>query len=123
MSRLLSTTYSDDEYVARWEKWEYPSPLKSDTRTHAHEQTRVIQQVLKTLTKRESLIIQLSMGMVDGYEYSLPEIGEMFMLTSERIRLLKSVAIRKLKHSTRHVLLEACYAGVHSQYSHPHFTS
>jgi RNA polymerase primary sigma factor len=60
-----------------------------------------IDRALKTLTLREADIIRLYFGVNGKHTHSLGEIGEEFNLTRERVRQIKEMAIRRLKHSTR----------------------
>ncbi len=59
-----------------------------------------VQQVLSTLTQRESDVIRLYFGL-DGQSLTLEEIGEKFNLTRERVRQIKEKAIRRLRHASR----------------------
>jgi RNA polymerase primary sigma factor len=60
-----------------------------------------IDRALNTLTQREADIIRLYFGVNGKHTHSLGEIGEEFNLTRERVRQIKEMAIRRLKHSTR----------------------
>lgn len=66
-----------------------------------------IDRVLKTLTDRERLVLQMRFGLDDGREKTLKEIGDTFNLTRERIRQIEVKALRKLEDPRRnHVLKE-----------------
>ena len=75
----------------------------------AHETTEIervdiserIDELLKTLTYREREIIKLRFGLVDGHIYTLEEVGKIFKVTRERVRLVEAKAIRKLQHPVR----------------------
>ncbi|NEP43233.1 MAG: sigma-70 family RNA polymerase sigma factor [Okeania sp. SIO2H7] len=66
-----------------------------------------IDKVLKTLTERERLVLEMRFGLDDGREKTLKEIGDVFDLTRERIRQIEVKALRKLDDPRRHrILLE-----------------
>ena len=60
-----------------------------------------IQDVLETLTDRESRVLQLRFGLEDGRSRTLEEVGREFGVTRERIRQIEAKALRKLRHPTR----------------------
>lgn len=60
-----------------------------------------IDQVLQTLTYREREIIKLRYGLGDGYTYTLEEVGRIFKVTRERVRMIEAKAVRKLQHPVR----------------------
>jgi len=60
-----------------------------------------IQEVLDTLTERESRVLQLRFGLEDGRSRTLEEVGREFGVTRERIRQIEAKALRKLRHPTR----------------------
>ena len=57
-----------------------------------------IADVLQTLDYREREILRLRYGLVDGYAYTLQEIGRIFSVTRERVRQIEAEAIRKLQY-------------------------
>ena len=60
----------------------------------------IILRHLKYLTYREREILKLRYGLSpDGYIYTYREIGEIFKVTRERIRVIEAKALRKLKKS------------------------
>ncbi|HRP02951.1 MAG TPA: RNA polymerase sigma factor RpoD/SigA [Candidatus Kapabacteria bacterium] len=65
-----------------------------------------VQQVLSTLSQRESDVIKFYFG-IDGTLLTLEEIGEKFNLTRERVRQIKEKAIRRLRHTSRNKALRA----------------
>ncbi|MFY8161728.1 MAG: sigma-70 family RNA polymerase sigma factor [Candidatus Kapaibacteriota bacterium] len=65
-----------------------------------------VQQVLSTLSIRESEVIKLYFGL-EGTTLTLEEIGEKFNLTRERVRQIKEKAIRRLRHASRSKALRA----------------
>ena len=60
-----------------------------------------IQEVLDTLTERESRVLQLRFGLEDGRSRPLQEVGREFGVTRERIRQIEAQALRKLRHPNR----------------------
>ncbi len=60
-----------------------------------------ITEVLDSLNDREREIICLRFGIVDGYTYTLEEVGRRFNVTRERIRQIEAKSIKKLQHPTR----------------------
>jgi RNA polymerase primary sigma factor len=66
---------------------------------------RRIDQALSTLSYREREIIRLRFGLVDGYSYTLEEVGQIFQVTRERVRQIEAKAVRKLQHPVRAVYL------------------
>ncbi|MDA0709801.1 MAG: sigma-70 family RNA polymerase sigma factor [bacterium] len=59
-----------------------------------------IKDLLDTLTDRESDVIRLYFGL-DGQEWTLESIAQKYKLTRERVRQIKEVALRKLRHPIR----------------------
>ena len=57
--------------------------------------------VLNGLNYREREIIRLRYGLVDGYAYTLEEVGKIFSVTRERVRQIEAKAVRKLQHPVR----------------------
>ncbi len=53
--------------------------------------------VLSELNYREREILRLRYGLVDGYAYTLEEVGQIFSVTRERVRQIEAKAVRKLQ--------------------------
>ena len=68
-----------------------------------------IELALSTLTEREAEVLKFRFGFMDGKEYTLEEVGQMFGVTRERIRQIENKSLRKLKHSSRKRILEGYY--------------
>jgi RNA polymerase primary sigma factor len=68
-------------------------------------------EVLRTLTERERKILEMRFGLVDGYQYTLEEIGKQYKVTRERIRQIEAKALRKLRHPTRARMLQGFLEG------------
>ena len=66
---------------------------------------RDIQAMLLALRPREREILRLYFGLGDTRTLSLDEIGERIGLTRERVRQLKDIAIKRLRHPSRRALL------------------
>ena len=77
---------------------ELPNPLEYTINEKYKED---IDNVLKTLTPREEKVLRLRVGLVDGKQHTLEEVGKEFNVTRERIRQIESKAIRRLRHPTR----------------------
>ena len=58
---------------------------------------RQIEDALQGLNHREREILRLRYGLVDGYAYTLEEVGKIFSVTRERVRQIESKAVRKLQ--------------------------
>ena len=61
----------------------------------------VIDEIFQSLTPREVRILQLRFGLVDGYCYTLEEVGKKFGVTRERIRQIEAQALSRLRHPSR----------------------
>ncbi len=84
------TDFIEDEEVA--------SPAFTATRQQLRD---VLNEVLDTLSPREVRILQLRFGLVDGYNYTLEEVGRKFGVTRERVRQIESQALKRLRHPSR----------------------
>jgi RNA polymerase primary sigma factor len=60
-----------------------------------------IDEILNSLSRRESDVIKLYFGLDSDYALTLEDIGERFHLTRERVRQIKEKAIRRLRHKKR----------------------
>jgi RNA polymerase primary sigma factor len=61
----------------------------------------MLEEILSALTERERDIIRLRYGFVDGYNYTLEEVGKIFEVTRERVRQIEAKAVRKLQVPVR----------------------
>jgi RNA polymerase primary sigma factor len=68
-----------------------------------------IQHLLSGLRPREREILRLYFGLGEGRNLSLDEIGERIGLTRERVRQVKDIALRRLRHPSRRGLLAELY--------------
>ncbi len=73
----------------------------------------VLEEILnKTLTPRETQVIVLRYGVLDGIEYTLAEIGTTLAISRERVRQIETDALEKLRrHESRNLLLELFQRG------------
>jgi RNA polymerase primary sigma factor len=81
-----------------------PSPPEAVVRADLREK---IKQILENLTERETKILEMRYGLVDGREHTLEEVGEKFNVTRERIRQIELKAIRKLQHPSLSATLKS----------------
>jgi RNA polymerase primary sigma factor len=70
-----------------------------------------VEEALLHLNYREREIIRLRYGLVDGYAYTLEEVGKIFSVTRERVRQIEAKAVRKLQHPIRARMLEGFVDG------------
>ncbi|NLP49015.1 MAG: RNA polymerase sigma factor RpoD [Clostridiales bacterium] len=75
-----------------------PAPADSASMLLLKEQ---IEEVLETLTPRESKVLRMRFGLMDGQSHTLEEVGREFDVTRERIRQIEAKALRKLRHPSR----------------------
>ena len=71
------------------------SPVEQASKTLLSEE---LDKALNKLTERESMVLKLRKGLVDGREHTLEEVGAYFGVTRERIRQIENKALRKLKY-------------------------
>lgn len=60
-----------------------------------------LDEVLDTLTPRETRVLKLRYGLEGGRSHTLEEVGQVFDVTRERIRQIEAKALRKLRHPSR----------------------
>ena len=75
-----------------------PVPAEAAAFTMLQEQ---LEEVLSTLSERESKVLRLRFGLDDGRARTLEEVGREFNVTRERIRQIEAKALRKLRHPSR----------------------
>ena len=71
------------------------SPVEQASKTILTEE---LEEALSKLNERESMVLKLRKGLVDGREHTLEEVGSHFGVTRERIRQIENKALRKLKY-------------------------
>ena len=62
---------------------------------------RTLRGMLRTLAERNRQIVMLYFGMADGKEYTLADIGRMFGITRERVRMIIAKCLRFLRSGAR----------------------
>ncbi len=89
----------EDSYLGDFiEDEDADSPQDSAGRQILRE---VIDDIFQSLSPREVRILQLRFGLVDGYNYTLEEVGKKFGVTRERIRQIEAQALSRLRHPSR----------------------
>ncbi|MCL7455136.1 MAG: RNA polymerase sigma factor RpoD [Anaerolineae bacterium] len=89
----------DDSFLGDFiEDSEAPSPTDQASQQLLRDQ---IEDIFGSLTPREVRILQLRFGLVDGYSYTLEEVGRKFGVTRERIRQIEAQALGRLRHPSR----------------------
>lgn len=83
-----------------------PTPTDEVTGTILKEQ---IQDVLHTLSDRESHVIKYRFGIGLNTQLTLEEVGQKFGVTRERVRQIEAKALHRLRHPTRSRRLEDYY--------------
>jgi RNA polymerase primary sigma factor len=89
----------DDSFLGDFiEDSEAPSPTDQASQQLLRDQ---IDDIFISLSPREVRILQLRFGLVDGYSYTLEEVGKKFGVTRERIRQIEAQALGRLRHPSR----------------------
>jgi len=78
-----------------WEAVEAPDEMKND-----------INDLLETLTERESEVIKHRFGLDEHKELTLKAVGNIFNVSPERLRQIEAKALRKLRHPSRSEILK-----------------
>lgn len=68
-----------------------------------------LKEAIKTLTPRETKVIELRFGLIDGEPKTLERVGKEFSLSRDRIRQIEAKALRKLRHQSRSDMLRDFY--------------
>jgi RNA polymerase primary sigma factor len=58
---------------------------------------RDLGEIMQTLKPRESKVLSMRFGLLDGLEYTLEEIGNEFAITRERVRQIETKALKKMR--------------------------
>ena len=80
---------------------------RADSTLMSESLQKEIERSLNTLTEREREVIKLFFGIGMNHGLTLEEIGAKFDLTRERVRQIKEIAIRRLRHKSRSKHLKA----------------
>lgn len=83
-----------------------PSDETAETRATDLELKDRIDSILETLTFREREVIKLRFGIPDGVTHTLEEIGDLLGISKERVRLIESRAVWRLRKPMRSRQLE-----------------
>lgn len=75
-----------------------PSPEEYAMQIALHDE---LDRMLDTLAPKESEVLRLRFGLDESDEQTLEEIGQVFMVTRERIRQIEAKALRKLRYPSR----------------------
>lgn len=93
----LDATIGDDETNRIAEVVADPNAAAPFDRIVQETDTKLVQEVMATLTRRESEILALRFGLEDGTPKTLEEVGRHFGVTRERIRQIQEQALKKLR--------------------------
>ena len=66
-----------------------------------YQDNELVNEMLLTLTTRESKVMSLRFGLKGEDEHTLAEAGILLNVTQERIRQIEARALRKLRHPSR----------------------
>jgi RNA polymerase primary sigma factor len=80
--------------------------------THQQALKLRIEEAMQSLNYREREILRLRYGLMDGYAYTLEEVGKIFSVTRERVRQIETKAVRKLQQPYRSRSLASFVDGV-----------
>ncbi len=80
-----------------------PSPIEATSRELLKEN---IEEVLGSLSDRESKVLKMRFGLMNEKPMTLEEVGREFGVTRERIRQIEAKALRKLRHPSRRKKLQ-----------------
>ncbi|HEX3051448.1 MAG TPA: sigma-70 family RNA polymerase sigma factor [Aggregatilineaceae bacterium] len=94
---------ADSEFGDFIEDKSSPEPNEVVTQNLLREH---LAQVLARLPERESHILKLRYGLLDGETHTLEEVGKKIGVTRERVRQLEAQALNRLRHSSAHQLLQ-----------------
>ena len=75
-----------------------PGPEETAMQIALHDE---LDRMLDTLESKESEVLRLRFGLNRSDEQTLEEIGQVFMVTRERIRQIEAKALRKLRYPSR----------------------
>jgi len=92
---------NDDDSGSMYELLENKHEPSPDKNLMMESLRNEINRALAALTPRESEVLKLYYGLIEGHTHSLEEIGEKFDLTRERVRQIKEKAVRRLKQASR----------------------
>ena len=83
----------------------------SDSKVNYESGSKIMREVLKTISEREAKVITERYGLNGGHPKTLEDCAKIFRVTRERIRQIEGKAIRKLRHRTRSNVLRSTMLG------------
>ena len=93
----LDLNVGDDEENSLLEFIPDDSVQAPDDAAESSLLTSQIQEILDSLSPRESRVLKMRFGLEDGRAYTLEEVGLEFDVTRERIRQIEAKALRKVR--------------------------
>ncbi|MDR2979190.1 MAG: RNA polymerase sigma factor RpoD/SigA [Bacteroidales bacterium] len=102
----IDSPISPDEETRFIDTFIFENEEDTDTRLMQESLSSEIDDVLSTLTEKESQIIKLFYGIGSSHEYTLDEIGDMYDLSRERVRQIKERALKRLRQETKNKKLK-----------------
>jgi RNA polymerase primary sigma factor len=69
------------------------------------EQKAALSKLMSVLPEREKMVMLMRYGLVDGHEYTLEEIGQIYNVTRERIRQIEAQALKRMRNKARSLRL------------------
>lgn len=106
--KLKASTYENVIMVekisleeARNEARQIEAPKEIEKFTELHFLKKELEKVMSEhLSEREQKVLRLRFGLTTGKTMDLEEVGQEFGVTRERIRMIESKALRKLKENS-----------------------
>ncbi len=81
--------------------------IKSD-KMNSKDPGTLLSELLSTLTERHNKVVVLRLGLFGTKPKTYVELGEILGITGSRARIIYLQALRKLRHPTRRLLVQAC---------------
>ncbi len=101
----LETPTDEDEESEIGDFVEDTNSPAPDEATEREMLGEYLQTALDRLPERESKILQLRYGLLDGESHTLEEVGKTMGVTRERVRQLEAQALNRLRRSSSHAIL------------------
>lgn len=92
----LEMPIRDKDDTSLGEFIEDPQSLPPDEIVHSKILSEQIEDKLKELPYRETLILKMRFGLLDSEKYTLQEIGKKFDISRERVRQIEAQALKRL---------------------------
>lgn len=102
----IDSPISPDEETRFIDTFVFENDEDTDTVLMQESLSSEIDDVLSTLSEKESQIIKLFYGIGSSHEYTLDEIGDMYDLSRERVRQIKERALKRLRQETKNKKLQ-----------------